>query len=93
MANGAFFTYDILLHLGAQHARCKLRLIGCRSAVVDVQYRTQFIAEFGFKPSGRKSDRLDHVWVGEGQPFLLPRTHQKWTVHLNIVDVDQVLIK
>ena len=64
-----------------------------RTSVVDVEYRAHAVAVFGLKAPRRKTDGLDHVGVGEGQTFLLAGAHQKGTVDLDAVDVNQVLIK
>ena len=62
-------------------------------AVVDVQHRAHAVAVFGFPTAGRKLNAVHHIWVGEGEALLLAGTHQKRAVHLDVVDVHQVLVE
>ena len=83
----------IALELRPEHTGRDARFGGIRFAVANVEDRTHFVPIFCFESTGRKLDRFHHVRVGEGEAFLLPRANEERTVHFDVIDVDEVLVK
>ncbi len=60
---------------------------------MDVENRTQFVPVFGLEASRAELDAVHHVGVRKRQAFLLSASNEKWPIHLDVVDIDQVLVE
>ena len=61
--------------------------------VGDVEHGRHLVAVFRVEPARREGHLLHHVGVDDAQPLLLPGADEQRAIHLDAVDIDDVLVE
>ena len=82
-------------HIAAstQQAHAQARFQLGRAFVLNVEYGRHLVAVFRIESSCREIDALHHVGVDEAESLLLSAADEQWSVHLDAVDIDGVLVE
>ena len=77
---------------GALHHRLALAL-RLEALIADVECRRHLVAILHSKAARREADALHHIGIDDRESLLLAATHQERPEHLDVVDVDAVLVE